>query len=101
MAESELHNEYPSLASWAGKVALVTGASSGIGRATAIKLAGIGMKVAVTGRRGGRLEELREKLGRAGAEILPLVGDQAAEGTNRGFFRSIRERWGTLRCARQ
>jgi NADP-dependent 3-hydroxy acid dehydrogenase YdfG len=45
-----------------GKIALVTGASSGIGRATAWALFGEGARVIVAGRRGERLEELRDEM---------------------------------------
>ena len=45
-----------------GKVALVTGASSGLGRQAAIALAGAGAKVAVTARRLDRLEALSAEI---------------------------------------
>ena len=45
------------------KVALVTGASSGIGRATALALAGEGARVAVVGRRRDRLDEVISEVG--------------------------------------
>lgn len=45
-----------------GKVALVTGASSGIGAATAIALAAEGASVALAARRADRLESLEKKL---------------------------------------
>ncbi|MEP7096507.1 MAG: SDR family NAD(P)-dependent oxidoreductase, partial [Dokdonella sp.] len=41
-----------------GRVALVTGASSGIGWATALALANAGAQVAIAARRRGRLDEL-------------------------------------------
>ncbi|WP_162052037.1 SDR family NAD(P)-dependent oxidoreductase [Pontibacter pamirensis] len=44
------------------KVAFVTGATSGIGRATAFELARQGYRIIVTGRRGERLEELKQEL---------------------------------------
>ena len=45
------------------KVALVTGASSGIGKALALELGRAGARVAVLARRADRLESLREELG--------------------------------------
>ncbi len=58
-----------------GKVALVTGASSGIGEATAIALAEEGARVAVTARRRDRLEKLAVRLAGLGAEPLVLEAD--------------------------
>jgi NADP-dependent 3-hydroxy acid dehydrogenase YdfG len=58
-----------------GSVALVTGASSGIGEATALALASHGAKVAVTGRRLERLERLAEKIGDQGHTALAIKSD--------------------------
>lgn len=57
------------------KVALITGASSGIGKAAAIALAAQGAKVAVTARRIERLHELANELKGKGHEALPLKMD--------------------------
>jgi NADP-dependent 3-hydroxy acid dehydrogenase YdfG len=57
------------------KVALVTGASSGIGRAVALQLAFAKMKVAVAARRARKLEELAAAIKSAGAESLPVTVD--------------------------
>lgn len=62
-----------------GKVALVTGASSGIGEATALALAAEGVSVAISGRRRERLESLAERILAAGGKALALPGDVSVE----------------------
>ena len=62
-----------------GKVALVTGASSGIGEAIAIALAEAGATVAVSARRADRLIGLVERISASGAKGLALPGDMAVE----------------------
>jgi NADP-dependent 3-hydroxy acid dehydrogenase YdfG len=71
-----------------GTVALVTGASSGIGEATARALAAEGAKVAVAARRLERLERLAEEIGRGGHTALAIESDitdqaQAIEAVDR------------------
>ena len=71
-------NEQPGLA---GKVAIVTGAGSGVGRATALALAGDGMAVALVGRRRESLAETAgqvEALGRRALVAPADVADEAA-----------------------
>jgi NADP-dependent 3-hydroxy acid dehydrogenase YdfG len=63
----------------AGKVALVTGASSGIGEATAIALAEAGAAVAIAARRRNRLDALAGKLRGGGARVLQLDLDVTDE----------------------
>ncbi|WP_346623347.1 SDR family NAD(P)-dependent oxidoreductase [Blastococcus montanus] len=63
----------------AGKVALVTGASSGIGEATAIALAEAGAAVAVGARRKDRLDALTARMRDGGATVLPLDLDVTDE----------------------
>ena len=58
-----------------GQVALVTGASSGLGRRVAARLAANGARVVATARRVDRLEELAEEIGTAGGSCLPLALD--------------------------
>ena len=60
-----------------GTVALVTGASSGIGEATAEILAQHGAGVALVARRIDRLEDLAAKLKSEGASVLPIQADVA------------------------
>ena len=49
------------------KIALITGATSGIGQATALKAAEAGFDVIITGRRNDRLQELAESIRQKGA----------------------------------
>jgi NADP-dependent 3-hydroxy acid dehydrogenase YdfG len=60
-------------------VALVTGASSGIGEATALALASEGARVAIIARRLDRLDRLADRIRENGSEALPIQTDVAAE----------------------
>ncbi len=57
------------------KVALITGATSGIGKATALKAAEAGFNIIITGRRSDRLEQLAREIQEKGVEVLPLHFD--------------------------
>jgi NADP-dependent 3-hydroxy acid dehydrogenase YdfG len=58
-----------------GKVALVTGASSGIGEATAVALAGAGAKVSLVARRHDRLVELAARIEGEGGSAIAIEAD--------------------------
>lgn len=58
-----------------GQVALVSGASSGVGWQTACALGEAGMKLCVTARRQGELERLQRSLEARGVEVLAVAGD--------------------------
>lgn len=59
----------------AGRVAIVTGASSGVGRGLAKVLAQHGAKICACARRMEKLEELKDELAAEGAEVLPVACD--------------------------
>jgi len=63
-----------------GKKALVTGASSGIGRGTALALAAAGAQVALVARRAARLDELAAKIKADGGQALARAADVTDEG---------------------
>src|SRR5947209_5855537 len=79
-----------------GKVALVTGASSGIGEATALALAAEGANVAVAARRVDRLETLIKRIEESGGQAIPIQADVADEAQAREMIRTAHDRWGRL-----
>ncbi|MGY1607193.1 MULTISPECIES: SDR family NAD(P)-dependent oxidoreductase [unclassified Geodermatophilus] len=79
-----------------GRVALVTGASSGIGEATAVALARAGAAVAIGARRADRLEALAGRLRDDGARVLTLDLDVTDETACRDAVDRTREGLGGL-----
>jgi NADP-dependent 3-hydroxy acid dehydrogenase YdfG len=79
-----------------GRVAAVTGASSGIGQATALALAGAGASVALAARRQDRLDELAERITAEGGRALPVGCDVSDEDQARGFIQRAHEELGGL-----
>jgi len=61
----------------AGRVYVVTGASSGFGRGVAVRLGGLGARVVLAARRGAVLEEVAAEVRAAGGEALVVVTDMA------------------------
>jgi NADP-dependent 3-hydroxy acid dehydrogenase YdfG len=83
-----------SMNDWMGRVALVTGASSGIGRATALALAEAGMKVVGCARRLDPLNALKDEVENLGGSFLPVQTDLRDEGQILSMFRTIEEQLG-------
>ncbi|MER7546811.1 SDR family oxidoreductase [Actinomadura sp.] len=77
-----------------GRVALVTGAGSGIGAAVAAALLDAGWRVALTGRRAGRLEDTARAA--RGGEALTVPADVTDPASVRALFDAVRDRWGRL-----
>ncbi|WP_412065539.1 SDR family oxidoreductase [Rhizobium sp. SYY.PMSO] len=77
----------------AGKVALVTGASSGIGRATALALAEEGVKLALVGR---SAERLKAVAGKTGGDVLVLPADLTEPGTVKSVVDATIQRFGRI-----
>jgi NADP-dependent 3-hydroxy acid dehydrogenase YdfG len=78
------------------RVALVTGASSGIGENTARALARCGMRVAVTARRTDQLETLAEGIRQEGGEAIALNMDVTDEQQVQATVRRAQQHWGRL-----
>jgi NAD(P)-dependent dehydrogenase (short-subunit alcohol dehydrogenase family) len=58
-----------------GKVAIVTGGGTGIGKAIALEFAKEGAKVAITGRRSNKLQEAIDEIKKKGGEAIAITGD--------------------------
>jgi short-subunit dehydrogenase len=79
-----------------GKMSLVTGASSGIGAATAVRLASYGGHVALMGRNRERLDHVAKQCRAAGGQAVALPGDVSAERDCRAVVDAAVAHFGTL-----
>lgn len=82
-----------------GTTALVIGASSGIGQATALELAAHGANVAIIARRKDRLEDLATRIRAAGGEALVIPADVSDEAEARSAVESAAAHYGRLDTA--
>ena len=79
-----------------GKVAIVTGAGSGIGMAVAVTLLKHGYAVALAGRRADALAEAVREAGEAGSRALAVATDVGNPASVRALFERVKERFGRL-----
>jgi NAD(P)-dependent dehydrogenase (short-subunit alcohol dehydrogenase family) len=79
-----------------GPVALITGCGSGIGKATALKLAGLGVRLALLDRDPEEIEETSKEIRPLGVDTLELVADISDEEAMKGIASRIRSRWNRL-----
>lgn len=82
-----------------GKTAIVTGASSGIGRAAAKLFAREGARLVVTARRASELDVLVAEINGDGGEAVAVAGDIADEGTARALTETAMKSFGGLDIA--
>lgn len=83
----------------AGKVALITGASAGIGRATARLFAAEGAKLVIGARRQGELEDLAAEIRASGADAVALAGDVQSEDYAKALVALAVQKFGRLDIA--
>ncbi len=79
-----------------GRIALVTGASQGIGRACALKLAAGGAAVAVAARNQEKLNELVQQITSTGGKAAAFVMDVAEEGQIKSAFKAALAHFGKI-----
>jgi NAD(P)-dependent dehydrogenase (short-subunit alcohol dehydrogenase family) len=78
------------------KIAIVTGAGSGVGRAVALALQSAGYSVALAGRRLPELEQTAAQANQAGGGMLPVATDVRQPDSVRALFRATVEKFGRL-----
>ena len=78
------------------KVAIITGASSGIGYATALALSKAGAKVAIGARRIDRLEDLENKIKENNGEVYSQRLDVTKKDECNSFVQNVLKKWGTV-----
>jgi 3-oxoacyl-[acyl-carrier protein] reductase len=79
-----------------GKVAVITGSTEGIGKATALKLAQEGAKVAICGRRAEAVDSAVAEIGKAGGEVFGMVADISKAADIEKFINAAVEKFGRL-----
>ena len=77
-------------------IVLVTGATAGIGKATALRFAKEGWNTIITGRRADRLEELAKEIEALGVKVLPLVFDVCDQSAVEAAVNNLPDEWSMI-----
>lgn len=96
LESAHMSERQPRAGALEGKIALVTGASRGLGRAIALALAGAGAKVALVGRDPAKLEETAAEAAKLGAESAVFQADISDEGQVVALEREVAARFGRI-----
>lgn len=78
------------------KIAVITGAGSGVGRAAALALLGAGWNVALAGRREAPLHETVQAAGEAAGRCLPVATDVSDAASVAALFAAVAQKWGRV-----
>lgn len=78
------------------KVVVITGASSGIGKATALALSQAGAKVAIGARRTGKLKEIENEIKQKGGEVYSQKLDVTKKDECDNFINTTLDKWGSV-----
>ncbi|MGD0341694.1 MAG: SDR family NAD(P)-dependent oxidoreductase [Bacteroidales bacterium] len=79
-----------------GKVIVITGASSGIGRATALKLSQLGSKIALASRNEDKLNSLRDEIRSKGGEATVIKTDVSSLDDTQNVVKETVSKWGRV-----
>jgi 3-oxoacyl-[acyl-carrier protein] reductase len=79
-----------------GKVAVVTGGTEGIGKATAVRLAEEGAHVAICARRRQLLDEAAREIEKTGGQVLAVEADMSKSADVERFMKAVIERFGRI-----
>jgi len=78
------------------KVAVITGASSGIGKLTALTLSKLGVKVALAARSESKLEEIKSKILSEGNQVIAIKTDVSKQEDNIKLINEVIDEWGKI-----